>query len=372
MFERYSEPARHVILYSRYMAHEVGSPEIETEHLLLGLLSADMVLARRFLRSPWAAEEIWPEIERRKPVRSITPGTADLPLSTTAKRVLLLAAEEADQLSSKKIRPEHLLLGLLRDEECNTRAAMRLFNIDPVSGMLTEDPNGVFTYPLNGPCVAHFPGSLQIAGFNPSGSRLYEYWSCSYPGNTGALYPYTQRVNQLTGALGPVVLNLKKDESDSSEDRIYYTPKSLLDFNINAVGPPGSNSLNVYPLSGGSTPSFTCTTSMLVACGYGLSAIPDLSGNFVFLNLNDSDTQIAQVDLTAKTVTDSGYHVSGSRQYFSPDDLLVYSEVSNTCTTNCSIYIYTFDHSSGAVTTQPASIISAPTYPSSVVPALRK
>src|ERR1700730_12244867 len=118
MFERYSEPARHVIFYSRYMAHEVGSPEIETEHLLLGLLSADMVLARRFLRSPWAAEEIWPEIERRKPVRSITPGTADLPLSTAAKRVLLLAAEEADQLSSKQIRTEHLLLGLLRDEEC--------------------------------------------------------------------------------------------------------------------------------------------------------------------------------------------------------------------------------------------------------------
>ena len=104
--------------YSRYMASQVGSPEIETEHLLLGLFRADMVLARRFLGSPWAAEEIWREIEQSKPVRTLTPGTEDLPLSTAAKGVLLLAAEEADQLSSKKIRTEHLLLGLLRDEKC--------------------------------------------------------------------------------------------------------------------------------------------------------------------------------------------------------------------------------------------------------------
>jgi ATP-dependent Clp protease ATP-binding subunit ClpC len=119
MFERYSEPARRVIFYSRYMAHHVGSPEIETEHLLLGLLRADMALSRRFLGSPWAAEEIWQEIERSKPIRAIAPGTVDLlPLSTTAKRVLHLAAEEADQLSSKKIRTEHFLLGLLGDEKC--------------------------------------------------------------------------------------------------------------------------------------------------------------------------------------------------------------------------------------------------------------
>jgi ATP-dependent Clp protease ATP-binding subunit ClpC len=64
MFERYSEPARRVIFYSRYMASQFGSSEIETEHLVLGLLRADMVLARRFLGSPWAAEEIWREIER--------------------------------------------------------------------------------------------------------------------------------------------------------------------------------------------------------------------------------------------------------------------------------------------------------------------
>jgi len=71
MFERYTEPSRHVIFYSRYIASQAGSPEIETEHLLLGLLRTDMVLARRFLGSPWAAEEIWQEVERRSGKRRI-------------------------------------------------------------------------------------------------------------------------------------------------------------------------------------------------------------------------------------------------------------------------------------------------------------
>jgi ATP-dependent Clp protease ATP-binding subunit ClpC len=124
MFERYTEPARRVIFYSRYMAHQAGSPVIETEHLLLGLLRADMVLAQRFLGSPWAAEEIWQEVERRKPVRPTSPSKVDLKLSMEAKRTLLLAAEEAGSLSSKKIRTEHLLLGLLRNEECLAAALL--------------------------------------------------------------------------------------------------------------------------------------------------------------------------------------------------------------------------------------------------------
>jgi ATP-dependent Clp protease ATP-binding subunit ClpC len=116
MFERYTEPSRRVVFYSRYMAGEAGSPKIETEHLLWGLLRADMVLARRFLGSPWAAEEIWREVEQKRPVRAAIPAGVDLPLSPGGTRVLLLAAEEADSLSSKKIHTEHLLLGLLRDE----------------------------------------------------------------------------------------------------------------------------------------------------------------------------------------------------------------------------------------------------------------
>jgi ATP-dependent Clp protease ATP-binding subunit ClpC len=38
MFERYTEKARRAIFFARYEASQFGSPYIESEHLLLGLL----------------------------------------------------------------------------------------------------------------------------------------------------------------------------------------------------------------------------------------------------------------------------------------------------------------------------------------------
>jgi hypothetical protein len=38
MFERYTEKARRAIFFGRYEACQYGSPDIETEHLILGLL----------------------------------------------------------------------------------------------------------------------------------------------------------------------------------------------------------------------------------------------------------------------------------------------------------------------------------------------
>ena len=63
MFERYTEKARRVIFFARYEASQFGSPYIETEHLLLGLLREDKALANRFLRSHAAMESIRKQIE---------------------------------------------------------------------------------------------------------------------------------------------------------------------------------------------------------------------------------------------------------------------------------------------------------------------
>jgi Clp amino terminal domain, pathogenicity island component len=41
MFERYTEKARRAIFFARYAASQYGSPYIESEHLLLGLLRED-------------------------------------------------------------------------------------------------------------------------------------------------------------------------------------------------------------------------------------------------------------------------------------------------------------------------------------------
>src|ERR671924_108511 len=49
MFERYTEKARRVIFFARYEASQFGSPYIETEHLLLGLLREDKAFAAEIL-----------------------------------------------------------------------------------------------------------------------------------------------------------------------------------------------------------------------------------------------------------------------------------------------------------------------------------
>jgi ATP-dependent Clp protease ATP-binding subunit ClpC len=117
MFERYTEAARRAIHLAVYFARQVGNTEIETEHLLLGVLKSDMTLANRFLGSPWAGETVWKKIEQKKTIGQKVPGARDMPLDKASKRALVLASEEADLVSSKRIGTEHLLLGLLREEE---------------------------------------------------------------------------------------------------------------------------------------------------------------------------------------------------------------------------------------------------------------
>jgi ATP-dependent Clp protease ATP-binding subunit ClpA len=113
MFERYTEKARRVIFFSRYEASQFGSPYIETEHLLLGVLREDPALAMQFDLVP---ETIRKEIESGVVIRAKTSTSVDLPLSNESKRVLAYAAEEAERLGHKHIGTEHLVLGLLREQ----------------------------------------------------------------------------------------------------------------------------------------------------------------------------------------------------------------------------------------------------------------
>ena len=83
MFERYTEKARRVIFFARYEASQFGSPYIETEHLLLGLLREDKALTNRFLRSHASVESRSASKLRRilLPSREKVSTSVDLPLS---------------------------------------------------------------------------------------------------------------------------------------------------------------------------------------------------------------------------------------------------------------------------------------------------
>ena len=69
MFERYTEKARRVIFFARYEASQFGSPCIDTEHLLLGMLREDKGIAKRLSRPPFTIESIRRRIEELAPPR---------------------------------------------------------------------------------------------------------------------------------------------------------------------------------------------------------------------------------------------------------------------------------------------------------------
>jgi ATP-dependent Clp protease ATP-binding subunit ClpC len=118
MFEKYTEKARRVIFFARYEASQFGSPYIETEHLLLGLIREDKNLTNRFFPKANASiDSIRKEIEGRTLIREKVSTSVDLPFSDESKRALNAAADESERLSHKHIGTEHMLLGLLREEK---------------------------------------------------------------------------------------------------------------------------------------------------------------------------------------------------------------------------------------------------------------
>ena len=116
MFERFTEKARRVIFLARWEASHYGSPQIESEHLLLGVLRENKEIVRFLPKVD--AESIRSQIDAATLVQKTISTTVDLPLSRESARVLKYAAEEADRLKHSHIGTEHLLLGLLREHDC--------------------------------------------------------------------------------------------------------------------------------------------------------------------------------------------------------------------------------------------------------------
>jgi hypothetical protein len=131
MFERYTEKARRAIFFARYEASTYGSRYIETEHLLLGLLREDQVLARYCLPKIGAGEEIRAEIETRITRGERISTSVEIPLTAECKKILCLAAEESERLATSFVGTEHLLLGILRMDGSLAAQLLRARGVKP-------------------------------------------------------------------------------------------------------------------------------------------------------------------------------------------------------------------------------------------------
>lgn len=119
MFEKYNEKARRALFFARYEASKLGSRVIESEHILLGILREGEetvhTILRRFEIRP---EDLRREIEGDRVFIERISSTAELPLSEESKKILAYATHEADSMVHSSVGSEHLLIGILRVEEC--------------------------------------------------------------------------------------------------------------------------------------------------------------------------------------------------------------------------------------------------------------
>jgi methylmalonyl-CoA/ethylmalonyl-CoA epimerase len=125
MFERYTEKARRVIFFARYEASLFGSPQIGTEHLLLGMIREDDKLLLGIFGSTGAVGKLRQSLESRKAKREGIGASVELPLSPESNMALAYACEESDRLADRHIGTEHLLLGLLRTEGSTAEIVLR-------------------------------------------------------------------------------------------------------------------------------------------------------------------------------------------------------------------------------------------------------
>jgi ATP-dependent Clp protease ATP-binding subunit ClpC len=117
LFERFTERARQVVVLAQDEARALKHNYIGTEHLLLGLLREEEGLAARVLESL----DITVEEVRAQVARIVGQGdevtTGQIPFTPRAKKVLELALREALSLGHNYIGTEHILLGLVRENE---------------------------------------------------------------------------------------------------------------------------------------------------------------------------------------------------------------------------------------------------------------
>jgi hypothetical protein len=145
MFERYTEKARRVIFFARYEASHYGSPYIETEHLLLGLLREDRALAKWFPGESSIEAGIRTEIEGQITQRERISTSVEVPLTEESRKALNLAGEEADRVGHRHVGTEHLLVALFRVEGSLAARLLRKRGLKPeaIREQLAKTPTSV-------------------------------------------------------------------------------------------------------------------------------------------------------------------------------------------------------------------------------------
>ncbi|MBX5450417.1 Clp protease N-terminal domain-containing protein [Thermogemmatispora sp.] len=141
-FESFTKHARMVLHLAKEEARGLSARAVGPEHLLLGLVREGEGVAARVLKQLGAGvddlDRLVAWVFKPDPMRGLgrvaTPGDSpvegELPWTARAKRTFALAKEEAQRLKDEHIGTEHLLLGLLQDEDNLGAGMLAMLGID--------------------------------------------------------------------------------------------------------------------------------------------------------------------------------------------------------------------------------------------------
>jgi ATP-dependent Clp protease ATP-binding subunit ClpC len=130
MFERFSEAAIRSIMLAQEESRRLGHNFVGTEQIMLGLIGERNGIAAKTL----TARGVNLEVARDEVEKIIRRGSghvsAEIPFTPRTKRVFELSWEEARLLNHNYVGTEHLLLGLIRENEGVAIRVLENFGID--------------------------------------------------------------------------------------------------------------------------------------------------------------------------------------------------------------------------------------------------
>src|SRR5437899_5054254 len=118
MYERFTDRARKVMQLANQEAQRFDNEYIGTEHILLGLVKEGSGVAANVLKNlDVDLRTIRLEVEKLVQSGPDMVSLGKLPQTPRTKKVIEYAIEESRNLKHNYIGTEHLLLGLLREQE---------------------------------------------------------------------------------------------------------------------------------------------------------------------------------------------------------------------------------------------------------------
>jgi Clp amino terminal domain, pathogenicity island component/UvrB/uvrC motif len=118
MYERFTDRARKIMQLANLEAQRFNHGYIGTEHILLGLIKEGSGVAANVLKNlNTDLRKIRLEVEKIVLPAPDEARSGKLPLTPRVKKVIEYAIEEARNLGHNYVGSEHLLLGLVREEE---------------------------------------------------------------------------------------------------------------------------------------------------------------------------------------------------------------------------------------------------------------